>query len=542
MMGKKDNIKKICSSFFLLVISIGGLLLGLMVSVSCRGINEVTYDIAIINGYIITGDGSPAFQADIGIREKKIARIGRIKREDAVEIIDADGLYVSPGFIDIHTHTDRQIVEIPTADNYLLQGVTTMVGGNCGSYRYPLDQLFLTLETQGIGINFCCFVGHNTVRWRVMGYEERAPGRDEMEQMKAIIEEEMRNGAIGFSTGLAYRPGRYSTTSEVVELASAAARYGGLYASHTRNEGERVHEAVKEAIWIGEANNMRVQISHIKLNHPFVWRHTHLISRPIEAARERGLKVTTDQYPYSASAFGLYSIIPDWAFGEGWDDFLRYLEDPQNYETLKAHYLPVMSYYLERVYITQYEPEPAYQGKNLGEILIMMGLDPSPENGTVLLIEFQREGYASAIIFSMDEQDVEDMLKWDYNMIASDGHFNLPDEEGLCHPRNYGTYPRVISHCVKEKGLFTLEEAIRKMTALPADTLELKDRGMIKKRMYADLVIFDFDTIRDTASYTDSHRYPDGIRFVIINGEIAVREGALTGQLAGKVIYGPGKQ
>lgn len=532
-------MKKAFCALSLPSILISGLILSLLISVSCTEIIDETYDIAILNGLVLIGDGSSAFQADIGMRGEKIVKIGEIAREEAAEIIDAQGLCVSPGFIDVHTHIDRNIEDIPTAINYILQGVTTVLGGNCGSYRYPLDELFRKLETQGIDINFCSLVGHNSVRWQVMGYR-RTPGREEMEQMKAIIEQEMRNGAIGFSTGLVYRPGRYSTTEEVIELAGVAAKYGGLYASHTRNGGVSVNDGVKEAILIGETNNMRIQISHIKLAHPYVWGYTELISKPIDEARERGIRVTTDQYPYNASAASLYSWIPPWAFGEGWDDFLRFLESPENYQNLRSYYEPMLSYGLERIYITYYDVDPSYQGKNFKEILIMKGMEPTAGNAAELLIEMQRSGSVRGIFFSMEEKDVEDLMRLDYTMIASDGSLLNLGDEGLPHPRNYGTFPRIISRYVKEKGILTLGEAIRKMTLLPAQSLELRDRGVIKEGMYADLVIFDLKTIKDTSSFSDPHHYPEGIRYVIVNGEIAAYNGTLTGALAGKIIYGPG--
>lgn len=534
-------MKKVFFTLCLPLILISGLILSLLIFVSCTEINDETYDIAILDGLIFVGDGSSAFQTDIGIRGEKIAKIGEIEIEEAVEIIDAQGLCVSPGFIDIHTHTDRNIEDIPTAINYILQGVTTVLGGNCGSYRYPLDELFQKLETQGIAINFCSLVGHNSVRWQVMEYRQ-TPGREEMEQMKAIIEQEMRNGAIGFSTGLVYRPGLFSTTDEVIELAGAAAKYGGIYASHTRNGGVSVNDAVKEAILIGESNNMRIQISHIKLAHPYVWGHPELISDPINEARSRGIRVTTDQYPYNASAASFYSWIPPWAFGEGWDDFLRFLESPENYEALKSHYTPIFSFGLERIYITYYDVDSSYQGKNFKEILIMKGIEPTAENAAELLIEIQRIGSVSGIFFTMEERDVEDLMRLDYTMIASDGHLLNLGEEGLPHPRNYGTFPRIISRYVKEKGTLSLGDAIRKMTLLPAQSLELRDRGTIKEGLYADLVIFDLKTIRDTSTFSDPHHYPEGIRYVIVNGEIAAYNGTLTGVLAGKVIYGPGFQ
>jgi N-acyl-D-amino-acid deacylase len=505
------------------------------------------FDLVIRNGKILAGDGNPWFVADVGIRGDRIEKIGRIPSGQGKQEIDASGLFVVPGFIDIHTHADRRIDDIPTADNYLLQGVTTVVGGNCGGHDFPLAELFARLEKSGIAINFCSLIGHNTIRRQVMGLKMADPAPEEMKKMKELLDQEFRAGGIGFSTGLAYMPGTYAKTEELIELASVAAKYDGLYASHIRNQGTRITEAIEEAIRIGEANGIRVQISHIKLANDRVWGELERITRPVEEARKRGVEVFLDQYPYTATSSGFGSSIPSWALEGGHDAFVKRLEDPDTYRKIREGVIRrrlVSSKginKLKTIYIARYRANPEYEGKNLEEILRMRGQKPTVENAADLIIEIQKNGGAQGVFFQMDEADVEALMRLDYNMIASDGGI-IRFGDGVPHPRSYGTFPRVISRYVREKGVLTLPDAIRKMTSLPAQMLRLNRRGLIAEGYYADVVIFDFANIRDTATYSKPHQYPEGIRYVIVNGKIAAKDGKPTGVLAGRVLYGAGKK
>jgi len=505
------------------------------------------YDVAIKNGKIIAGDGNPWYRADLGIKGDRIAYIGKISESEADKIIDAEGLYVTPGFIDIHSHADRHIDDIPTADNYLLQGVTTLVGGNCGGHPYPLAELFDKIKNQGTAVNFCCLIGHNTIRKEVMGLKMADPTEEEMNKMKLLIDQEMKAGAIGFSTGLAYMPGVYSKTEELIELAKVVGKYGGIYASHIRNQGTKITESIEEAIKIGEASGLPVQVSHIKLCIEENWGRPEVITQPVEEARARGTEVTTDQYPYTATSSGFGSSFPSWSLEGGTEELIKRLEDPEKYKLIKDAIIKnrLTSQKginkLQTIYIGNYEENPDYEGKNLEEILIAEGKEPTVSNAADIIIEIQKNGGASCVFFQMIEDDIGDIMNLEYNMIASDGGI-IEYGDGVPHCRSYGTFPRIIRKYVKEDKVISLEEAIKKMTSLPAQTLRITDRGMIKKELYADIVIFDIDKIKDTATYQQPHQYPEGINYVIVNGKIAAKNGEPTGKLPGKVIYGPGKE
>lgn len=505
------------------------------------------YDLVIKNGFIIDGTGNPWFKSDIGIKKKKIVRIGLIDENQAKKTIDAQNLIVCPGFIDIHTHCDRRIAKVPTVDNYIYQGVTTVIGGNCGGHPFPLKELFKKIEDQGISVNFGCLIGHNTIRREVMGFKMSAPTEEEIEKMKAQVDEEMKAGALGFSTGLAYLPGIYSKTEEIVQLASVVARYRGIYASHIRDQGRHITEAIEEAIEIGERNNIPVQISHIKLADDAVWNQLERITKPVEEARKRGVEVTLDQYPYTATSSGFTSSFPSWAFEGGREKFLEKLKDKEAYEKIKSYLIKRRLTSTkginkpETIYIARAEKFPAYEGKNLQEILLAQGKKSTVEDAADLIIEIEKNGGASGVFFQMNKRDVEDLMRLRYNMHASDGEVQVVGE-GVPHPRNYGTFPRVIARYVREKGILSLEEAVRKMTSLPAQTLRLKKRGIIKEALYADLTIFDWHRFEDKATFSNPHQYSQGLMYVIVNGELVVEEGKHTGKLPGMILYGYGKK
>lgn len=519
------------------------IILLILTLISCD--NASKFDLVILNGKIIAGDGNPWYMADIGIKKEKITFIGDIKDSGAAKTIDAAGLYISPGFIDIHSHSDRNIVKIATADNYLLQGVTTTVGGNCGGHRYPIADQFDKIKKQGIAINYCSLLGHNTIRREVMGLKADDPTREELDQMKALIRQEMEAGAIGMSTGLGYMPGRYSKTDEIIELASVLTEFNGLYASHIRNQGTEFVEAIEEAIRIGEENDIPVQIAHIKLCIESNWGRLEMIDKPIREARARGVDVTTDQYPYIATSSGFSSSFPAWSLEGGREELKKRLEDQDNYRKIKAHIIAGRLTSekginkLQSIFICNCKENPDYQGKNLEEILIEKGKKPTVSNGADLIIEIETSGGASCVFFQMIEDDIDDIMNLDYNMIGSDGGI-IEYGNGVPHCRSYGTFPRVIDKYVKEKKALSLEKAIRKMTSLPAQVLRLADRGLVKKDMFADLVIFDLNTIKDTATFQRPHQYPEGVEYVIVNGTVAAEKGKPTGALPGKPLYGNG--
>jgi N-acyl-D-amino-acid deacylase len=515
----------------------------MFLAVSCT---NQTYDLVIKNGLIVDGTGEMAYKSDIAIKGNRIAKIGSIKENRALEIIDATGLVVTPGFIDVHTHCDRGIERVPTVDNYIFQGVTTVIGGNCGGHRYPLAKLYEDLELEGISINFGSLIGHNTIRREVMEYKMEAPTEEEMTQMKALVDQEMKAGGLGFSTGLSYLPGIYSKTEEIVELASVISPYDGIYASHIRDQSKHITEAIEEAIAIGEKNNLTVQISHIKLADDAVWGETERITNPVEDARGRGVNVFLDQYPYTATSSGFTSSFPSWAFEGGRDQFLERIKNPEIYVKIKDYIIERRLTStrginkLDTIYIANSRNYGEYEGKNLQEILLAQGKDPTIDNGVDLIIEIEKNGGASCVFFQMDEKDVEDLMKLTYNMHASDGGVQ-EEGRGVPHPRNYGTFPRVISFYVHEKGVLSLEEAIRKMTSLPAQVFKLKDRGLLKEGMYADICVFDLENFRDMATFKDPHQYSQGLSAVIVNGKIGIEDYEHTHTKSGMILYGAGK-
>jgi N-acyl-D-amino-acid deacylase len=505
-----------------------------------------SYDLVIINGSIVDGTGTKMYTGDIAISGDRIVKIGSLKRSNAIQTIDASGLVVTPGFIDVHTHCDRGIKRVTTVDNYILQGVTTVIGGNCGGHRFPLAKLFSDLEEKGISINFGSLVGHNTIRREVMEYKMEEPTKEEMEQMKTLIDQEMRAGGLGFSTGLSYLPGIYSKTEEIIELASAVAPYKGIYASHIRDQAQHITEAIEEAIAIGEHNNLTVQISHIKLAGDEVWGETERITKPVEDAHARGVKVFLDQYPYTATSSGFTSSFPSWAFEGGRDRFLERMEDPEVYAKVKAFIIDRRLTStkginkLETIYIANSRNYKDYEGQNLQQILLAQGIEPTIDNGADLIISIEKNGGASCVFFQMDEKDVEDLMKLPYNMHASDGSVQEIGR-GVPHPRNYGTFPKVISYYVRERGVVSLEEAVRKMTSLPAQVFHLKNRGSLHKGRYADICIFDLESFKDMATFKEPHQYSQGLSFVIVNGKIAVKDYTHTYAYSGKILYGDGK-
>jgi len=505
------------------------------------------FALLIKDGFLLDGTGNPWFKGDIGINGERIAEIGYLSEKRARKTIDATGLFVSPGFIDVHTHCDRGIIEVPTVDNYIHQGVTTVIGGNCGGHPFPISKLFLELEKNGMSINFGCLVGHNTIRREVMGLKMDPPSFAELDRMKTLIRQEMEMGTLGFSTGLSYLPGAYSNTSELVSLVSAIVPFGGIYTSHIRDQGKKITESIQEAIEVGEKNNIPVLISHIKLAEDAVWGKPEMITGPVEKARDRGVEVFLDQYPYTATSSGFTSSLPSWSFEGGRDKFLERLEDKETYQKIKSFVIERRLTTtknidkLKTIYIGRFRRFADFEGKNLQEILIFQRKEPSIDNAADLIIDIEKSGGATGIFFQMDETDVEYLMGLPYTMHASDGGIQVVGR-GVPHPRSYGTFPRVIAHYVRDRGVITIEEAVRKMTSLPAQAFRIQERGMLKKGMYADITVFDYRSFKDQSTFAEPHQYGQGLRCVIVNGQIVVTNDTHTGKLPGMVIYGPGKK
>jgi N-acyl-D-amino-acid deacylase len=507
----------------------------LILSLTLLQCTSQKFDIIVKNGTVYDGTGGSPVKGDIGVLEGKITKIGGELSSRGATVIDAGNLIVAPGFIDIHTHADGQVLEKGMSPmlNYLEQGVTTVVGGNCGSGTYEVAKFFSKLDSIGIGANLVLLAGHNTIRRRVMSMDDRKPTPREIEEMKNLLKKAMEEGAAGLATGLFYLPGAYSETDEVVELAKVVKAYDGLYATHMRDESNYnigLKESVKEAITTGEQSGVRVEIAHIKALGKPVWGMSSEITALIDDARGRGVKVMADQYPYEASNTGLSAaVLSDWVSAGG------KMRERMNDRKLLPKIKREMEENIERrggpesLMIID-DPVREYNGKNLAEVSRIIGKSPV-ETAIQLILA----GSPDVISFNMQDEDILNFMKKDYVMTASDGSLAIPGN-GIPHPRSYGTFPRKIRKYVLEDKVLTMEEAIKKATSMPAGMIGLKDRGRIEEGYKADLVIFNPATIKDNATYADPHRYSSGIEYLIINGDVVIEKGKYNGKLAGKAI------
>jgi dihydroorotase/N-acyl-D-amino-acid deacylase len=499
--------------------------------------------VIITGGRVVDGTGLPYFHADVGIRDGRIARVGRLGGASATRRIEVAGLVVAPGFIDPHSHAVGNLFKIPTAEGYMLQGITTVVDGNDGSSPFPIGAFLDSVATMHVSPNFALFVGHGTLRRRVMGTVQREPTAAELEEMKRLVAQGMREGALGLSTGLAYIPGSYAATEEVIELSKIAAEYGGIYISHMRDEGGKLLDSVRETIRIGEEAKIPVQMTHHKVGGRKQFGQSVQSLELMREARARGVDITFDQYPYTASSTGLALIFPRWALAD--DRLSEHLADPQQRTRVKEGMLAFIDERFgddpSKVQLVSCDFDTSLAGKNLAELLRAAGRPLTQSEIAELVIELQERGGCRAIFHAYDEPDVERFLQSAYGMIGSDGSLTQPGD-GSPHPRAYGSYPRVLGRYVRERGVISLEEAIRKMTAFPAARLGLQDRGLIREGMAADVVIFDPERIIDRATFTDPHQYSEGVEYVLVNGELVIERGRHTGARPGRVLYGPAKR
>ncbi len=499
------------------------------------------YDIVLRGGRVIDGSGNPWFAADIAIRDGVIAEIApQIEGKGAREI-DARGLVVAPGFIDLHTHARGGIFEDPSAEYYIREGVTTIFEGPDGSSPLPIGEFLDRVQEADTTVNFGTFVGHGSIRGEVIGQNDRAPSTEELEQMRALVRQSMNEGAFGLSSGLFYTPGAFATTEEVIELAKVAGEDGGIYISHVRDEMGGLLESVRETIRIGEEGGLPAQITH----HKVIGRiHEGLGTRSLELideARARGVDVTSDLYPYTASSTGLGSaMLPPWANEGGRERMLERFANPVDRANIRAHIIDKIEQ--ERgsgdpaaIQIAAAEKDREIEGMNLTEIMIARGIEPTVDNAADLILHLLERGHVSGIFHAISEPDLENILVHSTTMIASDGELAIPGK-GSPHPRCCGTFPRVISVYVREKGILSLEEAIRKMSAFPAQRVGLLDRGILRPGMKADVVVFDADEIRDLATFEDPHQYATGVDYVIINGVLVLDDGTMTTARPGTVL------
>ncbi|MEJ2634382.1 MAG: D-aminoacylase [Calditrichia bacterium] len=523
------------------------------------------FNVIIKNGLIIDGAGGPAVLQDIGITGDRIAAIGDLKDAAADTIIDADGMAVSPGFIDIHTHTDIELLVNPDGEGKIRQGITTEVSGNCGYSPFPLNDAdyseldaaifekygfhinwkeiggFLeALEENGISLNYATFTGHGNLRAFVMGKNDAQPTPEQMKSMKDVLARSMEKGSLGLSSGLEYAPGSYAKTEELIELSRVAAKRGGVYATHMRNEDDRVEEAVREALRICREAEVSLQISHLKACNKVNWYKADSLIRMIEDASQSGLPVHADRYPYTAWSTGLSSLLPLWSRQGDTEDVLARLNDPKLLPKIRE-YADTRSKNIggwDRFLINScYSPEnKKFEGKSIEECAGMTNKTPFEFVRQLLIEEKNRVDITG---FAMDEGNLKKVLASPLVMIGSDGSVAAPYgplSRSKPHPRYYGTFPRVLGKYSREEKVFDLPTAVKKMTSMPAEKLGLKGRGRLREGYFADVVVFNPETVIDRATYIEPHQYPAGIEYVLVNGKITIAKGEHTGAHAGSVL------
>lgn len=504
------------------------------------------FDVLIVGGRVVDGTGAPWFRADIGIRGDRIEAVGPLEDARARLRLDARGLVVAPGFIDIHTHARRGIFHTPTAENYVRQGVTTLIEGQDGSSPLPLGDFLRRVEALPPAVNFGMLAGQGTIREQIMGRENRRATAEEVERMKQLVREAMKDGAFGLSTGLFYVPGNYTPTEEIIELAREAGRFGGIHISHMRDEAAGILESVRETIRIGEEGGLPTQLTHHKIIGAKNWGLSRETLRLVEEARARGVDVTIDQYPYTASSTATSALIPQWAQAGGRKAMLARLRDPALRAKIRAEVVSRIVHdrgggHPKNVVLAQCAFDPALAGRNLAELTEKRGRQATAENAAEVLLEIEERGGCQAVYHAIAEEDVERILRSPYTMIASDGEIPVFGE-GAPHPRSYGTFARVLARYVRERRVLSLEEAVRKMTSLPAARLGLGDRGLIRPGMYADIAVFDPEKVQDRATFSQPHQYAEGFRHVLVNGKPVLLDGRITGERPGRVLYGPARR
>ncbi|HSK31787.1 MAG TPA: D-aminoacylase, partial [Candidatus Limnocylindria bacterium] len=468
-----------------------------------------SYDLVIINARIVDGTGNPWFRGSIAIKDGRIAKVGRFSGAETKFVIDAKNQIVAPGFIDVHAHTE-DIFGNPTAENFVRMGVTSLITGNCGGSVTNVGEFLGRYKEKPLAVNLATLIGHNSVRSSAMGLDNRAPTAEEQAKMNAIVEQAMKDGAVGLSTGLIYVPGTYSKTDEVVELAKVASRYGGTYASHIRDEGNEVVAAINEAINIGEQANMPVEISHFKISAKALWGQSPMTLRLVRAARDRGVTVTVDQYAYPASSTSLDVRMPNWAVAGGRNEGRKRLADPAT----RAKIVAEMKQDLKKkkfkdysfAYVASFRSNPEFNGRNIAEITQMVKGNKKLDSQIEQIFDMYDKGGAQMVYQVMSEDDVKAIMREPFTMIASDSGVRQFGS-GVPHPRGYGNNARVLGRYVRELKIVSLEDAIRKMTSLPAQTFNLRDRGQIREGFAADIVIFDPATVTDKATFEQPHQY-----------------------------------
>lgn len=497
------------------------------------------YDLVFRNARVLDGTGTPWFRADVAVRGDRIAAVGRLEGARAEREVDASGLYLAPGFIDTHSHAAGGLSdpELSTAEPLLAQGVTTVFVNPDGGGMWDLSAQRDSLERDGLGVNVARFVPHGSIRREVVGLDDRRATSRELERMREKVRAGMEEGAYGLSSGLFYAPGSYAPLEEVIELARVTAEYGGAYQSHIRDEADYtigVVAAVDEVIRVAEEAGIPGVVTHVKALGPRVWGFSDAIVHRIDRARGRGVEVFADQYPYEASATGLSAaLVPRWATDGGTERFRERMDDPE----VRPRLVEEMHDNLDRrggahrIQFRRYEADASIEGRTLEEVADSMGMGPVEAS-----LELLRHGGPSIVSFNMHHRDVARLMAQPWTMTASDGGL-VSMGEGTPHPRNYGSFPRKLRKYVVEDEVVDLAFAIRSMTGMPASVYRMPERGLVRTGMNADLVVFDLERLRDRATYTDPHQLSEGVEYVLVNGELAVDEGAFTGSLSGRVLH-----
>jgi N-acyl-D-amino-acid deacylase len=516
---------------------------------------QYDYDIVIRGGRVLDGAGNPCIFADVAIKDGRFVRLGQVQGRGRTEI-DAHGRWVSPGWIDMMDQSGIALPKNGLAENKLMEGVTSAIGGEGGT-PVPAEQLrdfWAALLNTGISLNFGSYFSETQARIAVLGYDARQPTPDELAKMKAILETAMQNGAMGMTTALIYPPSSYATTPELIEMAKVAATYGGIYASHMRGEGKELVQSVDELIEIAEKGGLPGEVFHFKAAYSPGWgKLMQEAGQHIDAARSRGVDVAADLYVYTAGGTGLEATIPSWAHEGGNEALIKRLADPEIRARLKReivtgspgwwNIIEASGGWQNVILVNAQNPDNAkFQGRSIADIARELSKDPA--DTAFDFVAQAKTGRVLAIYHMMSEQDIVTALKFPWTSIGSDAGTALTpggdDALGLAHPRSYGNFPRVIARYVRETHTLTLEDAIRKMTSWPATRMRIADRGLIREGMWADAVVFDYDKIQDRSTYEHPDVTPDGIDFVLVNGQVVIDHGKHTGARPGKVLYGPG--
>jgi N-acyl-D-amino-acid deacylase len=498
----------------------------------------MAFDLVVKNGTVIDGSGLPRYRADVAVKDGRIVHVGSVARGQAADTIDARGLVVAPGFIDVHTHAD-DLASHPAASNFVRMGVTTVVAGNCGGSALDIAEALAKIRDTRVAINYATLIGHNTVRRAVMGTADRLPTPGEMARMKSYVWKAMADGAVGFSTGLQYVPGTYAKAPEIIDLARVAANAGGIYASHMRNEGTELEQAIAETIRVGETTGARVEISHLKVDSPSRWGASEKALAMIDAARAKGIEVTADQYAYTAASSTLGIRFPSWALEGGEQKIAERLNDPAAWQQIKRDMAALLAERglqdLSFAVVASYAPDKTLNGLSMKQVEARLKNADSTDAQFEAAREMMLGGGASMVYHFMSDADVTRIMRHPKVSFASDSGV-LEYGDGVPHPRGYGNTARVLGDYVRGRHVIALEEAIRKMTSLPAEQFRFTDRGIIHSGYAADLVIVDPGRVADTATFEKPHAYAAGIPYVLVNGVVVVRKGEQTDARPGQVL------